>query len=185
MRWRRLFDDLEAQFDAAEAAELAAEVSDRTRREMSLLRTVDRLAGSRGRALTFTVQGAGAVKGTLLAAAPEWLLLEEPPAREVLVRAGAVLAVSGLGPRSGVPGAEGEVGRRLGLASALRGLSRDRTPVTVDLVDGARLSGTIDRVGQDYLELAEHHAGEPRRPAAVSGVRLLPFAALALLRAAG
>ena len=44
------------------------------------------------------------------------------------------------------------------------------------------MSGTVDRVGADFVEMTEHGAGEPRRRAEVSGVRTVPFAALALVR---
>ena len=44
-----LLRDLGGQLDAAEAAELAAEIEDRSRREAALLGMVDRLRGSLGR----------------------------------------------------------------------------------------------------------------------------------------
>lgn len=182
MRWKALFDDLEAQVEAAERSELDAEVRDRTRREHALLRTFDRLAGALGQNLTVTVWGAGSVSGRLLDAGLDWLLLEEPGAREVLIPLSAVLGIGGLGARSSVPGAEGAVGRRLDLRWALRGLARSRAGLWVQLRDASVLSGTVDRVGSDHVELAEHGPGEPRRASAVRGVRLVPLDALSLLR---
>jgi len=75
---------------------------------------------------------------------------------------------------------------RLGLASALRGLARDRSEVTVHLVMGmgqeTALFGVIDRVGKDHFDLAATGAGEARRQGNVSSVVTVPFASLAALR---
>jgi len=79
-----------------------------------------------------------------------------------------------------VPGEGGQVFARLGLGSALRGIARDRLPVQVVLTDGSVLAGTLDRVGSDFVELTEH--GEVRRRGEVTGVRTVPFVAIALLR---
>lgn len=182
MRWQALFDDLEAQAEALSRGDLDTEVRDRVRREVSLLRTVDRLTPAVGRPVQVHLQGAGLLHATLLDAGPDWLLLEEPGTREVLVPTSAVMGVGGLGPTSRTPGSEGEVGRRLDLRWALRGLARDRSGVSVVLCDGTTLAGTLDRVGADYVELAEHGVAELRRAGAVRGLRLVPLPALALLR---
>lgn len=180
MRWKALFDDLEAQAEAADRAELDAEVRDRTRREGGLVGTVDRLRGALGAPIVVTVQGTGPVHGRLMDAGPDWLLLEQQPGRDLLVPLASVFAVTGLTRRSEPP--EGEVGRRLDLRWALRGLTRDRTPLQVVLLDGSMLTGTLDRVGADHVDVAEHGPGEVRRATAVHRVRLVPLAALALLR---
>jgi hypothetical protein len=179
VRWQALFDDLDAQLAAEEAAELRAEVADRTRRELALVRIRDRLEPSFGAAVAVAVHGGGTVHGRLLDAGGDWLLLEEAGARELLVPLAAVLTVAGLSARSGPPGAEGEVGKRLDLRWALRGLARSRSAVRIGLRDGSTISGTVDRVGADHLDLAEHAPGEARRPGAVRQVRMVPLAALA------
>jgi hypothetical protein len=54
-----------------------------------------------------------------------------------------------------------------------------REPVRVALVDGTTCDGTIEAVGSDYLELAEHDLGEARRrAAAVRARRFVGFAAV-------
>ena len=182
MRWQGLFADLEAQFEQAAAAELAGEVSERTRREAALLRMVDRMRPVAGHPLVVTVAGHGVLRGRLVDAGCDWLLLEEPGGRELLVPLAAVLGVSGLGVRTAGPGTEGAVAKRLDLRWALRGLARGRTGMAVGLVDGSLVTGTLDRVGADHLDLAEHGLGEARRVAAVRQVRMVPLAAVAVIR---
>jgi hypothetical protein len=185
MRWEELFADLDGQLDAAEAAALAGEVADRTRREAALLGLADRLRPSVGAVLAVVCTGTGLLHGRLLDVGTDWLLLEEDGGRELLVRTAAVLGITGAGARSDVPGGEGDVGRRLDLRWALRGLARSRAGVQVLLVDGTVLAGTLDRVGADHLDLAEHPAGEARRASAVRQVRLLPLTALSAVRSGG
>ena len=184
MRWQALFDDLEGQFDAAQAAELAAEVAERTRRESALLRLVDRLRAAEGALVTVSLPGAGVLRGRLLDAGADWLLLDEGAAREVLVPLTAVLGVTGLGSRSATPD-DGPVAKRLDLRWALRGLARSRSGVALGLVDGALVTGTLDRVARDHLDLAEHGLGEARRVGAVRQVRLVPMSAIAYVRSSG
>jgi hypothetical protein len=182
MRWQALFADLEAQYEAAQAAELAAEVTDRTRREAALLRLTDRLAGAVGGEVTVDVWGAGAVRGRLTSAGVDWLLVEEPTGAEVLVPEDAVTSVRGLTAWSQSPGSEGVVLGKLDLRYALRGVARNRSGVSIVLRDGAVLGGTLDRVGYDFLELAEHPRGEPRRARSVQDSRAVRLGSVALLR---
>ena len=61
-------------------------------------------------------------------------------------------------------------------------MSRDRAVVEVADVDGRPATGTIDVVGADHLELAEHAPDEPRRAANVTGRLLVPFWSLGSVR---
>jgi len=182
MRWDDLFRDLEAQLDAAEAAELDAEVADRTRREAAQLTLVDRARAAVGHPVVVRALGAGPVDGLLADVGSQWLLVAETGGREVLVPSTSVVSLAGLRAWSGTPGSAGQVFARLGLGHALRGIARDRLPVQVWLTDGSVVSGTVDRVGADFLEVTEHGTGEPRRRGDVTGVRTVPFAALAMVR---
>lgn len=182
MRWQRLFDDLEAQAEAHDAAEFEAEVSERSRYEIGQVRLADRLRAAVGHPVDVCCRGAGPVSGRLARVGADWLLLEEQPDRQVLVACAAVTSVGGLGALSAAPGSEGKVGARLDLRRALRGVARDRSAVQALLVDGSAVVGTVDRVGADFVELAEHPQREPRRAGAVRGVRTVPLAAVAVVR---
>jgi hypothetical protein len=80
------------------------------------------------------------------------------------------------------------VRQRLGLASALRGLARDRAALAVIVSGGptgeTTFHGVIDRVGRDYLDLAVTGAGEERRAANVLQLATIPLSALAGIRSA-
>jgi hypothetical protein len=179
VRWERLFDDLEAQLEAAQSEELAAEVADRSRREAARLRLVDRLRGNAGTSVTLVFTG-GQVEGRIGRVGADWVLLEAELGADVLVPLAAVLVVHRLGPQSAEPGSEGAVTARLGLGHVLRAVARDRAEVTVVLVDGSRRTGRIDRVGADHLELAAHEPGEPGR---VREILTVAFSGMAAVRA--
>jgi hypothetical protein len=181
MRWQQLFADLQAEFEAAEAAGGWAELPSRARAETGAVRLAERLGGAVGHRLSLRCRGAGEVAGRLTERGPDWLLLEDDAGREVLVALPAVLAVAGLVRTTAAP--EGSpVRRALDLRRALRGLARDRSTVAVVLDDGGVLTGTLDRVGADFVELAEHAADDFRRAGAVRVVRAVVLGAVAVVR---
>jgi hypothetical protein len=182
VRWEQLFADLEAQADSMAASDFDGEIAERTRIEVGKLRIVDRLRAATGHRLQIWCLGVGLVHGRLDQVGPDWLLLTEDAGSEVLMGLAAVTSLVGVGTLSTAPGREGKVASRLDLRHALRGLVRDRAGVQVVLVDGTTFSGTFDRVGTDFAELAEHPRGEPRRVTEVRRVRTVPLAALAVVR---
>ncbi len=196
VRWERLFDDLEAQIEADASRELASEVADRTRRERAQLALADRFTALLdGAPVEVRVAGVGAVRGVVSGAGPQWVLLDQRAAgvpgqrglggggaagadRPVLVAMTAVRAVVGLaGART-----SGAVAKGFGIGAALRAVSRDRAVVDVVDVDGSVVTGTLDVVGQDLVEVAEHPADLPRRVENVVRVVAVPFTALAVVR---
>ncbi|MDQ1697213.1 MAG: hypothetical protein QOJ03_2566 [Frankiaceae bacterium] len=182
VRWAALFADLEAQLDAADQAALAGEVADRSRREVAAQRVLDRLRAAVGAELVARLVSGVVVGGRLASAGPDWLLLTSSSAADALVPLAALSSLSGLPALASEPSTVGAVEARLGLAYALRGIARDRAPVVLGLTDGTTLTGTVDRVGADFVDVAEHATGEPRRTAAVREVRTVPFTSLAVIR---
>lgn len=192
MRWDRLFEDLEAQFDELALAESAAELADRTRVATGTVRLTQRLAGALGQRVGVSA-GAQTITGTLQRVGPDFVLLGGGGAGQSLIALDKVVAVRGLTATTG-PQLTG-VAMRLDLRRALRGVARDRAPVVVALSGLAataamasvatparsgvsEVSGTIDRVGADFIEVAEHPPWEPRRASTVRGVALLPLPAI-------
>jgi hypothetical protein len=180
VRWDALFADLEAQLDREREAEQDAEVAERSRAEWARTALADRLRAHEGAELGLLLAGGHRVAGTCVDVGAEWLVLAVGPA-QALVPLHAVVAVSGLSRRVAPP--PGVVLRRLGLGHALRALARDRAGVRL-VTAGGDLTGTIDRVGADHLDLAEHPAGEARRAGAVRAVLAVPFAALRAVHSA-
>lgn len=204
MRWDELFADLEAQQTELARQERELEVAEHTRAERGQITLTDRLvAAEEARAgLRLRVAGQGWVTGRVRDVGDGWLVVDQStldqhsgadrhagartrsdpaPGSELLVVLAAVTAVEGL--RHRVAGSQATApGRRLGLRSALRALSRDRAVVRLHTTDGDHLTGTIDRVLADHLDLARHSESEARRRAEVRGVVSVPSAALAMLR---
>jgi hypothetical protein len=189
MRWEGLFADLEGQLAAEERRELDDEVAERTRRERALVTLTDRLSGAVGSSVRLGLGGRIRVEGRLADLGDGWLLVRaQGNGREHLVPTASVITVSSLGHHVQATRAA----RRFGLGYALRALSRDRATVALSLggagvssgggaVPGQALVGTIDAVGADHLDLAEHPEGMPRRRENVTAQTTVPFGALVLV----
>lgn len=181
MGWEDLFADLEGEFDAAEAAELAAEIEDRSRREAARLRLVDRLRASTGIPLDVTL-ATDSVRGVLADVGKDWLLLHERRRRQVLVPFASLVAVVGLRDRADEPDTESPVTARLTLGYALRALARARTPVAATVTGGDLRTGTINQVGADHLVLMEHEIDEVPVANAIRHISVVPFSAIIVVR---
>jgi hypothetical protein len=200
MRWDRLFDDLQAQMDAEGQRELDLEVSDRTRRERAQVGLHERLVAHRGLHVELRLAAGVVVSGRVADAGSDWLLVEEPghlggagqggspddkgglaPFGASLVPFGAIVSITGLGTRAAAgPGVA--TAKRFGLGYALRGLSRDRSVVSLTDISGSVTTGTIDAVGADALDLSEHPADLARRAVNVLARRVIPFSAIVVVR---
>jgi hypothetical protein len=178
VRWEALFADLEAQLEAAGGG--GAGEGEHARAEAARTCMADRWRAHTGVPLRVRLVDGSAEDGTVAGAGPAWLLLADGGSR-VLVPAAAIATVGGLSRAAAPP--PSEVERRLGLNGALRAVARDRTPVRLRIL-GAAATGTIDRVGADHLDLAEHPLDAPRRPSAVREVLTVPLAALLSVRSA-
>ena len=187
MRWEQLFADLDSRFAHWSDAELMAELPDRQRREAGAVTMIQRCAGSLGAAITVWTRGGRTHAGELREVGPDWLLLGGPGAGDTVVATAAVVAIDGLTAASGAP--LSAVASRFDLRLALRGIARDRSPVTVTVAgtaaptgSGTDFSGTLDRIGSDFVELAQHPAWEPRRRSTVRSVLVVPLAAVDSVR---
>jgi hypothetical protein len=181
MRWDRLFDDLQAQLDADGQRELDLEVSDRTRRERARVGLHERLIAQRGLGIEVRLAAGLQVSGTVADAGLDWLLVHDRGERGSLVPFGAIVSIKGLGARA-AGGDEVVTAKRFGLGYALRGLSRNRSVVSLVDIGGSVTTGTIDAVGADALDLSEHPADVARREENIVARRVIPFTAIAVVR---
>jgi len=197
MRWDDLFDDLESQLEQELGAEEGDVLAEEERLRLGRLALRDRLlamtrpADGPGEQLRLSLRDGSTVTVAVGSIGRDWLVGELIGAR----RGSCVVplsAVSALLPTpeqlarsvATEPAAEPAIAlsARLGLAFVLRDLCRRRAAVDLSAASGERVHGTIDRVGRDHLDLAEHEPGVPRRASSVSRIRILPFSELLLLR---
>ena len=181
MRWDDLFDDLDRRFDEMQAQVAESDLAEQTRQEQGTVSMVERLSGALGRQIAIRLTGSRTLSGTLTRLGSDWLLLTENLSSETVVPLAAVAVVEGLTLATGRP--LRSVDARYDLRMVLRAVARDRAPVTVQTTYETELSGTIDRVGADFIEIAAHSAWETRRTTAVRSVVLVPLHAVLLVRA--
>jgi hypothetical protein len=194
MRWRNLFDDLESQLETGLGAEEVDLLAEEERLRLGRLSLRDRIRAlheaTPASSLGVTLRGGDRIALNLEAIGRDWLAgeLDAGILRSAIVPFSAIATLDPVGAQlaaslqaDGTPEPPTALSARLGLAYVLRDLCRRRAPVEVH-VGPEPLHGTIDRVGRDHLDLAEHAPGEPRRTAAVSRIRIVAFAALELVR---
>ena len=189
MRWQNLFDDLESQLESELGAEEVDLLAEEERLRLGRLTLRDRLralhAEAPGSPLGLTLRGGARLAVRPAAIGRDWIAGElDGTLRSAIVPLAAVTTLDPVGDQLAVslrvdpaPEPPTALSARLGLAFVLRDLCRRRAAVEVQ-VGVERLHGTIDRVGRDHLDLAEHAPDEPRRSAVVRGMRSIPFAAL-------
>jgi hypothetical protein len=129
MRWDALFEDLESQFEALQDGDLYGEVAERIRAEVGKITLLDRLRGAVGTVIRVELTHADPVQGELVRVGKDCLLIEGERFEEWLIPVAALTAVHRLGPWADP--AVGAVEAKLGLAHLLRGIARDRSPVTL------------------------------------------------------
>lgn len=207
MRWDNLFDDLEAQLEAEiDCAEQSVHDDEERQRQAQLtlherLRNVSQnspeaigltLAARRDVTLTLTV--------TILRLGRDWCAVDviSPPALEghALVQIAAVVALNPtelqvaaslgqtlagqLTPVSDVTQTPRLVDT-VGLGFVLRDLARRRRTLEIHSLYGVFV-GTLDRVGADHCDLAEHREYVSRRQSSVLRYRVLSLASISLVR---
>ena len=194
VRWDNLFDDLEGQLEHelnAEEIDLRAEEERLRLGRLSLRDRLTSLAAIRGAGIIRVAL----VSGETITLRPttfgrDWLaadLLDAPT-----VGAQCVLPLSAIAgvivtqtevPASlaAEPGRAARLVDRIGLSFVLRDLCRRRSSLDVHTRTGL-LTGTIDRVGRDHLDLAVHAAGTLRRASEVHQYRIVPLAEIQLVR---
>jgi hypothetical protein len=205
MRWDDLFDDLEGQLEQELSAEDVHVRAEEERLRIGRLGLRDRLAvlarqstpaGSGGTGAVDTVDvvltDGSAIALRLTSAGKDWIAGDVVAGSPL--RAGAIIPVTAIAAVTMTPaasalslraepsgGPSANLEARLGLPFVLRDLCRRR--IAVDLVTSwTRLHGTIDRVGRDHLDLAEHDADAPRRDGAVRRIRSIASAAIVIVR---
>ncbi|WP_298037773.1 hypothetical protein [uncultured Microbacterium sp.] len=191
MHWDRMFEDLEGQLAAeweAERAVLDAE-SERLRISKLSLRARLRALAQAEASVGIRLRGGlrRTVRITMMGA--DWFAVRETTDRQVMIVPLSALTTVAtdhgalLGSLAEDTASVEDVRGRMSFGFLLRDLARRRVPVHLTLIDGDLVHGTIDRAGEDHLDIAVHDAGQARRASAVSAFHMVPFEAVVLLRA--
>lgn len=194
MRWDRFFDDLEDQLASEWEAERAALDTEAERLRLSRLEMRQRLtalqASTSDVAASWELSDGSTLRADLAGVGADWVALSET-GRQAGVILVPLFAIVGI--RMSQPDllrtaradsvASSSLAGRMTFGFVVRDLVRRRAAVALQLSSGRGLTGTIDRAGADHLDIALHEPGSPRRAGEVTGYRMVPFSALAWLRA--
>ena len=175
-RFDQLLAGLVAEAEAADAAALDADIAEVERAARAESRLLDRVRAQRQVSLELA---GGAMVSGLIAAVGRDVVVMAADDGDWAIPAWGIAAI--VNPGEGAQPAA-SISDRLGLASVVRSWSRQRSVVRVIRISGAPLDGTIDIAGAEYLGLAEHDPGEPRRPDAVRRQVLIPLGAVSAIR---
>jgi hypothetical protein len=197
MRWDNLFDDLESQLEQELGAEEVDLLAEEERLRLGQLRVRDRVMAMTRPGegvpdpLRLALRGGELLSVAVGSVGRDWLVGELVGAR----RGSCVVPLAAIAsllptPEQLARSTTGDapvqapiaLSARLGLTFVLRDLCRRRAAVEVSTASEGVLHGTIDRVGRDHLDIAEHAPGEARRAASVSRIRILPLSEVLLAR---
>lgn len=196
MRWENLFDDLESQLEQELSSEDLDLQAEEERLRLGRLSLRERLLSlhdsTKGGEYSIRVDIGGLhLKVRPTAFGKDWMaarLIDESTRETQVVlplRAIDGIVMSRALSLSSLAVAPAEtassLSARLGLTFVLRDLSRRRSELDLVLSSGT-VHGTIDRVGRDHVDLAEHEAGTPRRESSVTSYRIVPLDQLLMVR---
>jgi hypothetical protein len=199
MRWDKLFEDLESQLEQELTSEELDLEAEEERLRLSRLSVRDRIAAlsdrpARPASDPFGVTLNSGLRLTLrmVTCGRDWFSADviDDSARHaqcivpIASLAGVSLTRAQVEATLVAPASDAAptpLSARLSLAFVLRDLCRRRRAVDLVLTAG-ELHGTLDRVGRDHVDVALHEPGQTRRESEVRELRVVPFAALQLIR---
>lgn len=171
-RFDALLPGIAAEMAARDAAGDDVLAADLALAEVAQVGLLDRIRAVES--VVIEVIGHAAVGGRVLGVGRDVVLLRADDA-EWAIPLWGMGAVVGLSASAVVPASARD---RLGFSAILREWADAQAPVRLARVGAAPLTGTIDRVGRDHLDLAEHDPGEPRRPGSVRRIAAVPLGAI-------
>ena len=175
-RFDNLLAGILAEAEAADAAALDADIAEVERAVRAESRLLDRLRAQRRVALD--IVGMGTLVGDVAVVGRDVVVLAADDG-DWAVPIWGIAAV--IDPTPGVLVAQ-RPSERLGLTAIARSWARQRCSVRVVRLNAVPLDGTLDAVGADHLDLAEHDPGEPRRPESVRRLATIPLGNVAAIR---
>lgn len=175
MRWEEsvfaLFDDLEMQAEGLYLEHRVGEVESLAEAGYAEVLLASRVQASPGAPVRLALLDGTEIRGRLARSGAGWVLVDSG-ASEWLVQLDAVTLVEGLSGSS-LPRELWPMVARLSVRSALRRIAGVDGSCVVWLADGRQVTGTLGRVGADFVEL-----GTPSAPV------VIPTAAIAAVQGA-